>query len=301
MRHRPATLFTCVVLVACSRHQATPAHHALRIDGSSIEAATESLVAIKKQMSQKDWGEFESARLKLMASLDSPDAKPSLMQVTGMTVGEVLARAKKIEPGRGGTQMQRNERAATQMLEYLHSCQKRLQGLGAIDTDGDGVGEFGFFGELAGTSGIRGKGTSVEQPLEQPLMSVSAIRNGQMSKDGYLFQIFLPGVRFVPQRESDLGGAHGAEVSANPAERVWCAYAWPEENGVSGRRVFFVDQRGIVLVAPNTKDYSGGFNGPEPLAAFAPGATGLDAKVAAGGEAQDGQSWQALGAAAPGK
>ena len=71
---------------------------------------------------------------------------------------------------------------------------------------------------------VRGHDSRKIQP---PVLSAafSHIKTGRTQRGGYLFQIFLPGVRFVPQRESDLGGAHGAEVSANPAERVWCAYA----------------------------------------------------------------------------
>ena len=48
-----------------------------------------------------------------------------------------------------------NENAAIATLRSIASAQAQLQSSCAIDTDADGGGEYGFFGELAGTAGMR--------------------------------------------------------------------------------------------------------------------------------------------------
>src|SRR5262245_9340570 len=48
-----------------------------------------------------------------------------------------------------------NENAAIATLRSIASAQAQLQSSCAIDTDADGGGEFGYFGELAGTATLR--------------------------------------------------------------------------------------------------------------------------------------------------
>ena len=50
-----------------------------------------------------------------------------------------------------------NESAALSTLRSISSAQAQLQSSAAIDSDADGGGEFGYFGELAGTRTIRDK------------------------------------------------------------------------------------------------------------------------------------------------
>ncbi len=64
--------------------------------------------------------------------------------------------------------------------------------------DGDGVGEFGTFGEMTGAAGVRAdedgasRGPKVDPPIVSPaLANVSAV--GVVTKAGYCFRIFLPG------------------------------------------------------------------------------------------------------------
>ena len=48
-----------------------------------------------------------------------------------------------------------NENAAIATLRSIASAQAQLQSSSAIDTDADGGGEYGYFGELAGVAGMR--------------------------------------------------------------------------------------------------------------------------------------------------
>src|SRR5262245_40036211 len=45
-----------------------------------------------------------------------------------------------------------NESAAIAMMRVIVSCEAQIQITGAIDVDGDGMGEYGYFGEMAGTA-----------------------------------------------------------------------------------------------------------------------------------------------------
>jgi hypothetical protein len=79
------------------------------------------------------------------------------------------------------------------------------------------------------------------------------------------------------------------------AERYWAVYAWPVEYGVTGRRVFFINQRGDVLCSSNLGSYSGHAKPPPFAAAFRAGSSGLlSDSVAVCAEGTDGRSWQVV-------
>jgi prepilin-type N-terminal cleavage/methylation domain-containing protein len=63
-----------------------------------------------------------------------------------------------------------NESAAISTLRSLTSAQAQVQSSGAIDTDGDGAGEYGGFGELAGTiPSPAASATPVSRPPAPPV------------------------------------------------------------------------------------------------------------------------------------
>lgn len=80
-----------------------------------------------------------------------------------------------------------------------------------MDLDGDGVGEFGTFGEMTAAAGLRAgpSGETRRAPLSSPVLS-PALANvdgqGIVTKSGYAFRIFLPGKEGEPVRE---GRGHG--------------------------------------------------------------------------------------------
>ena len=83
---------------------------------------------------------------------------------------------------------------------------------------------------------------------------------------GYLYRLFIPGEKggFVDS------GAADADLS----EGRWRCYAWPVEYGRTGRRSFFVDESGKVLVeeAPALS----GAHAPEPDTALGGGEDGKE-------------------------
>lgn len=170
-----------------------------------------------------------------------------------------------------------NETAAIATLRNLASAQAQCQASGVIDGDGDGTGEYGYFGELSGAIGVRGfvagaialTATQITPPVLSGAFGNVVASN--VSRSGYLFRVYLPG-NVTPGEgvaEAAAGGATGliGTISSDLCETTWCAYAWPINRGNSGNRAFFVNQQGDVLQTQNNiKLYSGTAAGFFPLA-----------------------------------
>ena len=158
-----------------------------------------------------------------------------------------------------------NETAAIATLRNIISSQAQFQQSAKADTDNDGTGEYGGFVELSG--GGAGRMAAVLSP---PVLS-GAFRvlnaNGQVSRSGYFFRIYLPGAAGAGVGEPQAGYAVGSGLNSDLVETTWCAYAWPVNFGQSGNRTFFTNQGGDV-VNTESSAYSGTAAGPAASAAF---------------------------------
>jgi len=159
-----------------------------------------------------------------------------------------------------------NEAAAIATLRSISSSQAQIQSSGAIDTDGDGGGEYGYFAEMAGTfplrvntgGGVAGAGTVGTDELAPSVLSSAfgnVDANGLVSRSGYFFQMWLPDATaggVTPGiAEAANGGAGGTYPDGNNAEILWCCYAWPIDVEGTGNRAFFVNQEGDLLQTNN--------------------------------------------------
>ena len=194
------------------------------------------------------------------------------------TVLVTLVRPQQTETGRGGGgrtfQIASNERAVVKALRTIAAAQAQLAASGAIDTDGDGVGEYGFFGELAGTAPLRIQhpvdGAPALDPtgqvLSPPLLPRAfgnvvwdARGENVVRRHGYVFKMFLPDapiahhVADIPETgNSGVGGATAGNFpDPDTGEELWCCYAWPLRDQLTGQRVFFINQEGQVLQTEN--------------------------------------------------
>ena len=186
-----------------------------------------------------------------------------------------------------------NETAAIATLRNIISAQAQFQSTARADENNNGVGEYGTFGELSGAIGVRG-GANLNPPvLSTAFRSVSA--NGEVTRSGYLYQIFLPDANGDGLAEVANGGAP-ATVDADLAETTWCAYAWPANYGNTGNRTFFVSQGGDI-VATDDSTYSGPAGGPDPDAAFRLGsaADAITGQTATGATGVDSNAWRQAG------
>jgi prepilin-type N-terminal cleavage/methylation domain-containing protein len=191
-----------------------------------------------------------------------------------------------------------NETAAIATLRNISSAQAQFQASSHADVDNDGTGEFGVFGELAaGTCGVRSTGTSIT-----PSVLSGAFRTvngeGEVSRSGYIFQMYLPAAAAdgTAEPEAADGGVAAADVDADLSETTWCCYAWPANYNNSGNRTFFVNQTGDVTSTLNAL-YTGTGDASTNLdagAAFMPGgaATAITGNVAIGTVARDGEVWK---------
>ena len=97
-----------------------------------------------------------------------------------------------------------NENAAIATLRSIAAAQQQLQSSAAIDTDGDGGGEHGFFGELAGTDPVRefqgvgvaaAVGANTLDPTYLPIAFGNVVTDGGdgvVERQGYFFKMLLP-------------------------------------------------------------------------------------------------------------
>jgi len=162
----------------------------------------------------------------------------------------------------------RNEATAIESLRTIAAAQARFKGGAHIDTNCDGVGEYGYFGELAGTVPMRisvgnpcipGAGSPPDDNLFRPLLrsAFGAVRYSCVAHRGYIFQMWLPdrtnGNLPIPAVREDRSGGKLAAPFPDPVHgaQMWCCYAWPVEYDRTGRRAFFIDQRGDVLEYSN--------------------------------------------------
>ncbi|MCB9918632.1 MAG: hypothetical protein H6832_09535 [Planctomycetes bacterium] len=156
-----------------------------------------------------------------------------------------------------------NESAAIATLRNVASAQAQCQACGVIDVDGDGRGEFGFFGELSGAQPLRESPSrstdAAPRRMAPPVLSGAFGRvfdRGSAQRSGYWFRIYLPSTAGVPIDEATM--RDGAKVDPERAEISWCAFAWPVERGRSGTACFAVDAQGDVW---RTEDRFGDFDG----------------------------------------
>jgi prepilin-type N-terminal cleavage/methylation domain-containing protein len=190
-----------------------------------------------------------------------------------------------------------NEEAAFATLRLIGQAQVQFQSGDAADSNRNGTGEYGTFGELSGGVAVRasaGGTVFVRTALMSPsFRSVSAA--GTVQRGGYYYRIFLPDAAGTGLVELAGGGASPL-VDANKAESMWCIYAWPASAEVTGRRTFFMNQSGEILYT-ETAVYSGPTPPIESGAALVPGGalTSIEGSPAANTVGRDGNTWRPLG------
>jgi type II secretory pathway pseudopilin PulG len=171
-----------------------------------------------------------------------------------------------------------NEAAAISALRSISTAQSQLQASGSIDTDADGAGEYGYFGELAGidplritAAGVPAAGVAGADELFPSILSSNFgnVSTSIVVRQGYTFQMWLPAatagglVGGIPEDAN--GGKTGAPFpDSNNGELMWCCYAWPTDYNKSGNRAFFTSHEGELLQCLNRSatPYDGAVKSP---------------------------------------
>jgi len=206
-----------------------------------------------------------------------------------------------------------NENAAIATLRTIAGSQQQLQASAAMDTDGDGGGEYGYFGELAGSDELRAYVSSVAPaavganlltPSILPTAFSNVSANGDVARSGYVFKIFLPaatvGGAIAGLAEAAGGGSAAALPDGDNCEILWGCYAWPETAQQTGNRAFFINQEGDLLQMLNQDaTYDGTASAPAFDAAYAnttASSMGTELAIAAQGlTSGDTEIWTVVG------
>jgi hypothetical protein len=135
---------------------------------------------------------------------------------------------------------------AAEVLRLVAVAQARLKHDGARDTNGDGVGEYGFLADL-GRPGPDGESYLARAFPTPPQGSVAKV-------DGFYVTVLLPD-REGKAVSSDLPAAVDPELSA----RTFLAMAWPISAGRTGYRAYAVNHE---LMVTEHENADGEFSGP---------------------------------------
>ena len=181
-----------------------------------------------------------------------------------------------------------NETAAIATLRNIISAQAQFQQSGKADTDDDGTGEYGGFVELSGAAAGRMTAILVPPVLSGAFKVLNA--NGEVSRSGYFFRVYLPDNAGAGVGEPAVGYADDGSLDGDLAETTWCCYAWPVNYNQSGNRTFFTNQGGDVVTTEDNA-YSGTGAGPAADAAFQV-AGAITGSVAIGGVGADTNTWK---------
>ena len=166
-----------------------------------------------------------------------------------------------------------NENATIATMRTIAAAQAQIMSACAIDTNGDGGGEAGYFGELAGLVPVRQWSSAgpvpgaAGQEMDPTSLSVnfkdvmSDGTDGVVEAKGY-YKMFLPDVRRLARRGHRRGNRRwqprGHHASRANAEVLWCCYAWPVQLAKTGHRAFMVNQSGDVFSTRNAQGQPGG-------------------------------------------
>lgn len=173
-------------------------------------------------------------------------------------------------------------------LRALSAAQAMLQHSRRLDTDGDGIGEFGLLTDLLSC----GPADTRDGTLTEPLRALVTRELGPIApdgsiSDGYRLQLWLP----APDQKAHRGPGHGDTCGRDHdrAETAWCAYAWPAANG-GPRLTFHIDASGEVFSTDAGGRYVGN-DGPAVAAALPRGSGPFAARPQHGEVAGDGLVW----------
>lgn len=171
----------------------------------------------------------------------------------------------------------------------IHGAQGSFrEGLRA-DADGDGVGEYGTFGELSGAVSARGGPSPPITPLLTGIFRRVAA-DGTVTRSRYRFRISFFARGGVPVDELPGGGFPAGIVPPDDAERWWICYAWPLVRDDAAQRTFVVTPDGSIFA--NDSGRYDEANPPHPAAALAGfHDDGSPLPLAHGVRAVDGCAW----------
>jgi hypothetical protein len=181
-----------------------------------------------------------------------------------------------------------DESATIATLKNVAAAELEFRDAAHVDRDGDSLGEFGSFRELAGAANLRraNADSGAPLPLSVPLLSsaFATLVDGCVERSGYRFRLHLP------SGDGTFVSDAFERACANTAETRFCVYAWPTGES-AGKRVFFVDEQSDVWASRNDDLRYCGRERPIPVDAALPSSDADEPPQLGGRRGRDGALW----------
>jgi len=198
-----------------------------------------------------------------------------------------------------------NESTAIGTLKTIATQEAIFRQQAEVDQNGNGAGEYGLLGELAGEIALRPSTARLANPayISQQFRTGGNHGNGVAQKSGYLFKLYLSnatsGNLEAVGDDRSLGGdttTGGPAASAQaipPQESGFALYAWPTEFGSTGTRAFFINEIGEVYTTKmEHAKYYGTAAMPAADAAYVKGGRAFASRISSGRTVgNDGNRW----------
>ena len=152
-----------------------------------------------------------------------------------------------------------NESSVISTLKQISTAQMMVRNSRFIDVNNDGVGEYGFLGEMSGSNPLRGTGEYLTPAVLNPSFGYIDA-SGFGSKHGYVFRLYLPNAAGLGLAET---ASTIAQIDPGNASGYYTVLSWPRSYGKSGQRTFFMNQQAEIHATVDSS-YSG--NGGAPIA-----------------------------------
>jgi len=204
------------------------------------------------------------------------------------------------------SRMAANESTTVGSLKTVATQQAIFRQQAEVDQNGNGSGEYGLLGELAGELAVRPTpNTRIANPayISQQFRTGGNGGNGTAQKSGYLFRMFLSnataGALEDAGDDQDLGGdtttgGAVADLAAMPMqESSFALYAWPAELRSTGSRCFFINEIGEVYASKMTvASYDSQAARPGANSAYIAGGSVFKSRISSGATVgNDGNQW----------
>ncbi len=203
------------------------------------------------------------------------------------------------------SRMAANESTTVGSLKTIATQQAIFRQQAEVDQNGNGAGEYGLLGEMAGEIALRPATSRIVNPayISQQYRTGGSGGNGTAQKSGYLYTLFLSnataGNLTDTGNDQTLGGdttAGGAAADAAAMamqETSFALYAWPAELRSSGARCFFINEVGEVYASKmDAATYDGTAATPAANAAYITGGDVFKSRISSGATTgNDGNQW----------
>ena len=209
-------------------------------------------------------------------------------------VGTIAALA---VPGPLRSRVAAHESSIVATLHTITSAEAEFRQSAEVDQDSDGLGEYGFLGELAGNADLRdAAGARRVTPGYLPT-ALQTDANGNSNAHGYYLTVYLPDGNNGAL--SEVGNTGPGAVDPNAAggqEVAYVCYAWPMQNGRTGSRAFVTNEEAEIYQTKMVGLAYDGLNSvPAANAVYSGAPCGSPLGIGAGGGANDGNVWRPAG------